>query len=129
MKKGVQLHLEMEEQLLIQGNESELSKVWSNLIANALYEMNYSGNLWIEGKKDGENVILTFTNDGPPIPENALSRLFEPFYTTKPIGEGSGMGLSIVHNIVVSMNGSIKVETGRLTTFTVTLPNTSNSKK
>lgn len=125
LKKGVELHVEMDEQLLLQGNESELSKVWSNLIANALYAMNYSGNLWIKGRTDSLSVILEFINDGPTIPEDVMARLFEPFYTTKPIGEGSGMGLSIVFNIIASMNGSIEAESKERTTFTITLPKTS----
>jgi signal transduction histidine kinase len=125
LKKGVELHVEMDEQLLLQGNESELSKVWSNLIANALYAMNYSGNLWIKGRTDSLSVILEFINDGPTIPEDVMARLFEPFYTTKPIGEGSGMGLSIVFNIIASMNGSIEAESKETTTFTITLPKTS----
>lgn len=124
LKKGVELHFEMDKQLLLQGNESELSKVWSNLIANALYAMNNNGNLWVIGTSDKKNIILTFSNDGPAIPEEVMSRLFEPFYTTKPVGEGSGMGMSIVFNIVASMNGSIEAETGDRTTFTVTLPKT-----
>ena len=122
LKKGVELHLDMETQLLLQGNESELSKVWSNLIANALYAMQYRGNLWITGRADHKNIILTFSNDGPAIPEEVMAKLFEPFYTTKPVGEGSGMGLSMVFNIVASMHGSIEAETGDRTTFTVTIP-------
>lgn len=127
LKKGVELHLDMETQLLLQGNESELSKVWSNLIANALYAMQYRGNLWITGRADHKNIILTFSNDGPAIPEEVMAKLFEPFYTTKPVGEGSGMGLSMVFNIVASMHGSIEAETGETTTFTVTLPKTSRT--
>ncbi|MDC0303613.1 ATP-binding protein [Flavobacteriales bacterium] len=112
----------MESELLLQGNESELSKVWSNLIANALYAMENSGNLWVQGVSNKQNIILIFKNDGPAIPNKVQERLFEPFYTTKPVGEGSGMGLSIAFNVVASMNGSIEVETGKTTTFTVIIP-------
>jgi signal transduction histidine kinase len=122
LKQNVELHIDMESELLLQGNESELSKVWSNLIANALYAMQNSGNLWVKGASDKQNIILTFANDGPAIPEEVQARLFEPFYTTKPVGDGSGMGLSIAFNVVASMNGSIEVETGETTTFTVTIP-------
>jgi signal transduction histidine kinase len=112
----------MDDQLLIQGNESEISKVWSNLIANAVYAMQNSGNLWIAGTSNNESITLTFSNDGPAIPKEVMNKLFEPFYSTKPIGDGSGLGLSIVSNIVASMNGSIEVDTGDRTTFTITLP-------
>ena len=121
-RRGVEVHLDIKDTLLIQANESEISKVWSNLIANALYAMNYQGYLNIQGLMDEHNVIVKVTNDGPEIPQHVLSRLFEPFYSTKPVGEGSGMGLSIVFNVVASMNGSIEVETGENTTFIVTLP-------
>ena len=124
MKKNVELHIDMESELLMQGNESELSKVWSNLIANALYAMENNGNLWVVGATNRHNIVLTFTNDGPVIPDEVKSRLFEPFYTTKPVGEGSGMGLSIAFNVVASMGGSIEVKTGAETTFTVTIPKT-----
>ncbi len=122
LKQNVELHVDMESELLLQGNESELSKVWSNLIANALYAMQNSGNLWVQGESNKQNIILTFRNDGPAILNEVQERLFEPFYTTKPVGKGSGMGLSIAFNVIASMNGSIEVETGETTTFTVTIP-------
>ena len=124
IRKGVEVHLDLEDPLVIEGNESEVSKIWSNLIANSLYAMQNSGNLWITGRSDQHNVIITVANDGPPIPEEVQARLFEPFYTTKPIGEGSGMGLSIVFNIVAAMNGSVEFESSATTTFTVTIPKT-----
>ena len=86
--------------------------------------MQNSGNLWITGRSDQHNVMITVANDGPPIPEEVQARLFEPFYTTKPIGDGSGMGLSIVFNIVAAMNGSVEFESSATTTFTVTIPKT-----
>lgn len=122
IKKGVELHLDLDAQMMLQGNESELGKVWSNLIANALYAMQYKGNLWITGTTDDKHVVLNFTNDGPTIPPEVVTRLFEPFYTTKPRGEGSGMGLGIVFNVVTSMDGSVEVESGVTTTFKVVLP-------
>lgn len=122
IRKGVEVHLDLEDSLFLQGNESEVSKIWSNLIGNSLYAMQNNGNLWITGRSDKRKVVITVANDGPAIPEEVQAHLFEPFYTTKPIGEGSGMGLSIVFNIVASMYGSIEVETGERTTFTVTIP-------
>ncbi len=122
MKRGVQLHTDMPHHLPILGNETEVSKVWANLISNAIYAMDYSGNLWIEGHADGVIVTLRFINDGPPIPDKVKERIFEPFFTTKPIGEGSGMGMSIVAGIVNALRGHIHVETGELTTFTLVFP-------
>ena len=124
IRQGVEVHLDLEDSLLIQGNESEVSKIWSNLIANSIYAMQNKGNLWITGRSDQHNVIITVANDGPAIPEEVQARLFEPFYTTKPIGEGSGMGLSIVFTIVASLNGSVECESKDTTTFTITIPKT-----
>ncbi len=122
MKSGVRLHTDMPYNLPILGNETEVSKVWANLISNAIYAMDYKGNLWITGKADDTTVTIYFSNDGPQIPDEVRARLFEPFYTTKPIGEGSGMGLSIISNILAALHGSIQLESERITTFTVTLP-------
>jgi two-component system NtrC family sensor kinase len=126
MKRGIQLHMDMQDELPIRGNETEVSKIWANLISNAIYAMNYQGNLWIEGHADHMHTTLRFTNDGPPIPEMVKARLFEPFYTTKPIGEGSGMGMSIVAGIVNSLQGRITVDTGKVTTFAIIIPHPAN---
>jgi signal transduction histidine kinase len=84
--------------------------------------MDYKGNLWITGKADDTTVTIYFSNDGPQIPDEVRARLFEPFYTTKPIGEGSGMGLSIISNILAALHGSVQLESGKITTFIVALP-------
>lgn len=122
IKRGVKLHMNMQGELPVRGNETEVSKIWANLISNALYAMSYKGNLWVEGAADNDLVTLRFSNDGPPIPANVRDRLFEAFFTTKPIGEGSGMGLNIVTDILTSMHGSISVHSEELTTFTISLP-------
>ncbi len=122
MKRGVLLHTDMPYDLPIRGNETEVSKIWANLISNAIYAMDYRGNLWITGKSDDTTVTISFSNDGPKIPDEVRTRLFEPFYTTKPIGEGSGMGLSIISNIISVLHGSIQLESEKITTFTVVLP-------
>lgn len=123
IKKGVSLHVSMDDQLMLKGNETEVSKIWNNLIANALHAMNNHGNLWVDCHSVSDNLVFRFSNDGPPIPTEVVDRIFEPFFSTKPIGEGSGMGLSIVSNIVNSMGGNISMETGERTTFVITLPN------
>jgi|GEM_PF-5737570 len=122
IKRGVNLHMNMRGELPVRGNETEASKIWANLISNALYAMKYRGNLWVDGVADNDMVTLSFSNDGPAIPSHVKERLFEAFFTTKPIGEGSGMGLNIVADILTSMNGSISVHSEELTTFTISLP-------
>jgi len=104
---------------------SELNQVWTNLIDNAIDAMEGRGTLTVRVRADtdGEGVCVSICDSGPGIPAEVRSRLFEPFYTTKPPGKGTGLGLHITHNIIARMGGRIEVEgePGR-TCFEVTLP-------
>lgn len=90
----------------------ELNQVWTNLVDNALdaMEVNEKGTLTIRTKKDNEFVEVTITDDGPGIPEEHISQIYDPFFTTKQMGKGTGMGLEVVHRIVKQHRGSIKVK-------------------
>jgi signal transduction histidine kinase len=68
------------------------------------------GRLWIEAVESTGEIKVTVSNNGPVIPEEVASRIFEAFFTTKPTGEGTGLGLDIVKRIVTSHNGQIWVE-------------------
>jgi PAS domain S-box-containing protein len=114
-------------------------QVLINLVTNARDAMGRGGHLLIRAKNvplaapvsdghrtvpDGEWVCLEVQDSGHGIPEENLGRLFEPFYTTKPIGGGLGLGLSIVHSIVTGAGGQVLVSSGpeRGTVFSVYLP-------
>lgn len=101
----------------------ELNQVWTNLIHNALQAMDYKGTLTIETHQQEANIVLKFTDNGKGIPTEVLPKIFQPFFTTKSAGEGSGLGLDIVRKIVEKHEGTIAVESvpGQ-TTFTVSLP-------
>jgi signal transduction histidine kinase len=102
---------------------SELNQVWTELIQNALEAMQDSGTLRLRTRRVGEMVAVEITNDGPGIPPEIASRIFEPFYTTKPPGQGLGLGLDAVNRIVSKHNGSVTVESSPgVTCFQVTLP-------
>ncbi|HTI58502.1 ATP-binding protein [Mucilaginibacter sp.] len=104
----------------------EMNQVWTNLIDNALDAMEGVENptLTIKTERDREFVQVSIIDNGPGIPDDVRSHIFEPFFTTKEMGKGTGMGLEMVHRIVVDQhNGSIKVtsEPGR-TAFVVCFP-------
>jgi signal transduction histidine kinase len=101
----------------------ELNQVWTNIIDNAVYALNKGGELKIETSCDSKNVIVKFIDNGQGIPAEIQSRIFDPFYTTKKVGEGTGMGLDIVNRIIRRHNGTIKVfsQPGK-TEFDICLP-------
>jgi signal transduction histidine kinase len=98
--------------------------VWTNLLDNAIDATPEGGRIRIEAEKDDGAVSVRIIDNGGGIPEEIRDRIFEPFYTTKPVGEGTGLGLDIVQRIVTQQHaGSISVDSkpGE-TTFTVILP-------
>ena len=101
----------------------DLNQVWTNLVHNALQAMDYKGILTIETHQQEANIVFKFTDNGKGIPPEVIPKIFQPFFTTKSAGEGSGLGLDIVRKIVEKHDGTIAVESvpGQ-TSFTVSLP-------
>ncbi len=101
----------------------ELNQVWTNLIHNALQAMEYHGTLTLEVKRQNGNLRVSVTDSGKGISAEIMPKIFQPFFTTKAAGEGSGLGLDIVKKIIEKHQGNIEVESvpGK-TTFTVSLP-------
>jgi signal transduction histidine kinase len=101
----------------------ELNQVWTNLIHNAVQALDGQGEIAIETQAIDGGVAVRVIDNGPGIPEDVVPRMFDPLYTTKPRGEGSGLGLSIVRRILERHGGRIEVESqpGR-TAFDVWLP-------
>lgn len=106
-------------------NENQLLQVFVNLIQNAAQAMGKSGTLILKTEPCGsEKVRASVSDTGAGIEQEALQRIFEPFYTTKAPGEGTGLGLSVTYGIVERHKGTIEAESepGKGTTFVVTLP-------
>ena len=123
LKHGIELCTDLDEVPDILCFPNELSQVWSNLIQNAIQAMNNFGQLSITLKHIDYALVLTFTDSGPGIPADIIDKIFEPMFTTKPKGEGTGLGLDIARRIVAEHNGTIIAEnTGEGVRFTVTLP-------
>jgi len=101
----------------------ELQQVWTNLIRNACQSMGWQGTLTLRLRGDDPWVLVEVTDQGPGIPAHLQDRIFTPFFTTKPEGEGMGLGLDLCRRIVGALGGTIGFESvvGR-TTFFVRLP-------
>jgi signal transduction histidine kinase len=108
----------------VPGSGSELNQVWTNLLDNAIGALGKSGTITIETARANDAVTVTIADDGPGIPEADKARVFEPFFSTKGPGEGTGLGLETSYRIVVEHHhGDVQVESqpGE-TRFTVRLP-------
>ncbi|NNM67076.1 MAG: PAS domain S-box protein, partial [Spirochaetales bacterium] len=107
----------------IMGYPDKLNQVWTNLISNALQAMEYKGTLEVVVRKEESFVLVEIVDSGPGIPEEIQNKIFEPFYTTKKPGEGSGLGLDISRTIVLEHKGAITFKSvpGH-TVFSVRLP-------
>jgi signal transduction histidine kinase len=130
LRDGIEVSLDYTEDLpSIQGYGSELNQVWTNLIDNAVAAMDGKGSLELRTYRDDDWVVIEVADSGPGIPIEAQEKIFDPFYTTKAPGEGTGLGLNISHGIVVEKHGGqISVEsTPGATRFTVKLPITEPS--
>ena len=84
---------------------AELNQVWTNLIVNALQAMAGSGTLTIRTARENDHALVEIGDTGSGIPAENLDRIFTPFFTTKPVGEGTGLGLDISWRIVAGRHG------------------------
>ena len=113
-----------EEQLWLRADIIQLTQIIFNLVINAIYFSPKNALVTIEAFQGQNSVILKIMDEGSGLTNLALEKVFQPFFTTKPVGEGSGLGLSVVHGIVASHKGEITATNNpdRGATFTVTLP-------
>ncbi|MCS6896168.1 MAG: ATP-binding protein [Bacteroidia bacterium] len=124
LKYGIEVTKEYDADLpQILGLPDQISQVWTNIISNAIQAMQGKGSLHIRVKREGDDIVTSFTDSGPGIPKEIQDKIFEAFFTTKPAGEGTGLGLDISRRIVEKHGGKIYFESepGK-TTFFVRLP-------
>lgn len=125
---------------LIMGNPTQVHQIFMNLCTNAAHAMEEKGGILefslkevtlthsLEGKgidlKPGNYMEIKVSDTGIGIPLDMIDKIFEPYFTTKGVGEGTGMGLALVHGIITSYGGKIKVDSvlGKGTQFTLYLP-------
>ena len=102
----------------------DMGRVILNLINNAFYaatlplqggrvnpDYKHVPTVWVSSKKSGDKVLISVKDNGPGIPQKIVDKIFQPFFTTKPTGQGTGLGLSLSYDIVKAHGGEIKVET------------------
>jgi two-component system NtrC family sensor kinase len=109
---------------IVQGIEYKLQQVFLNLFLNARDAMPKGGWLTVATRSHGEYAAIEVADTGSGIPVEQLSRIYDPFFTTKDIGKGTGLGLSITYGIVQEHDGTITCESaiGQGTRFTLRLP-------
>jgi signal transduction histidine kinase len=111
IKRGIKVQREYEKlPLLVNSYGSELNQVWTNIIDNAIDAMKGTGELRIKTYRDEDCVVVEIGDNGPGIPPDVEPHIFDPFYTTKGVGEGTGLGLDTALRIVKKHRGSIQVE-------------------
>ncbi len=123
----------------------EIGRVLLNLFNNAFYAVNekkssisksgavndaealakvFEPTVSVSTKKSGNQVSISVTDNGNGIPQNIVEKIFQPFFTTKPTGQGTGLGLSLSYDIIKTHGGTLKVDTkeGEYSNFTIELP-------
>tara|TARA_R110002073_G_scaffold139232_2_gene289380 strand:+ start:160044 stop:163670 length:3627 start_codon:yes stop_codon:yes gene_type:complete len=112
----------------------DMGRVILNLITNALHAISPNSKtpektvkdptIWISTEQKGDTVLIKIRDNGSGIPKEIVDKIFQPFFTTKPSGQGTGLGLSMSYDIVKSHGGELSVESkeGEGTTFTISIP-------
>jgi signal transduction histidine kinase len=122
---GIKVNLEYAKDIpRIEAYGNELNQVWTNILDNAISAMQGTGEIVIRTRVQNPWIIVEIEDDGPGIPQDIQSKIYDPFFTTKAPGEGTGLGLNISYNIIVEKHkGTIEVHSkpGR-THFEVKVP-------
>lgn len=124
-KRGIRLEVDMESTCPnVSADRDQMGQVLLNLIVNAIQAMPAGGTLSLRLRCRNEHVHLSVSDTGCGISPDDVPKLFTPFFSTKEVGEGTGLGLTVVHGIIEEHQGSITVESepGRGTTFHIHLP-------
>jgi signal transduction histidine kinase/DNA-binding response OmpR family regulator len=137
---SIDVRLQLESEALVMADPTQIHQIFMNLLSNAAQAMETDGGLLTIGISQtrlnryfdsmhklflpGEFLKITVTDTGVGIEPENLDKIFDPYYTTKGRGEGTGLGLSVVHGIVQACNGEIEVESepGHGTTFMIYMP-------
>lgn len=122
--KNIEIDLDLDKELWVKGNPSLLSQAFMNLFTNARDAMPKGGELIIKARRV-KNMVIAFVSDtGYGIEKDVLDKIFDPFFTLKEVGSGTGLGLSTTLGIIEQHNGTITVSSkpGKGATFKISMP-------
>jgi two-component system NtrC family sensor kinase len=124
-KSGIQVVVDMDENLpMVNGDPAHLNQVLINVVVNAIQAMPSGGTLTIKTMRKQDRASIIVQDTGQGIEEENKDKIFLPFFSTKEVDEGTGLGLSVVFGIVSEHGGSIEVSSkkGHGSTFDIMLP-------
>lgn len=122
---NITLSAELPENIIIFADRRKIQEAFINLLINAIQAIgSEQGQITVSASTDDKNTIISIKDSGPGIPKEILERIFDPFFSTKEVGQGTGLGLYIVYGIIEKHQGTIRVESnpGKGTCFFVSLP-------
>ncbi len=127
LKNKTEIHKEYEDNIPpIEAFGGQLNQVFMNILDNAVGAIKDKGDIWIRLKKSSnkKSLVIEIEDNGMGMDEETSRKVFNPFFTTKPVGQGTGLGMSITYKIIKNHQGDIKVESklNEGTKFTITLP-------
>jgi signal transduction histidine kinase len=106
----MQFEVECNQSYKIKGDRQRLSQVFVNLLTNAIDASEQGGKITIHSHKDDKAICIAISDEGIGIPDDIKDSLFEPFVTSKPTGQGTGLGLALAYKTVQDHNGTIEIE-------------------
>jgi PAS domain S-box-containing protein len=118
------LTVAIEGDFVVDAAANQIEQVLLNLIFNAAQALEQGGEIRVTAERRGEETRLCIADSGPGIPKEHLARIFEPFFSTKPVGKGTGLGLAVSWGIMKDHGGEIEVESelGQGSRFTLVFP-------
>lgn len=121
--KNIEIQLAVSDEIEIFADKQKIQQVFINLLRNGIDALDGQGVITIRAWKNHGDVKIAISDNGPGIPQKMQEKIFDPFFTTKDTGQGSGLGLFIVHDIIVQHGGRITVDSaGKGAVFTIVLP-------
>lgn len=124
-KNRITIHKEFPENMpTVEAYGGQLNQVFMNILDNAIGAIEGNGDIWIRALFTNNNARIEIEDNGSGMSEETKQKVFNPFFTTKPVGQGTGLGMSITYKVIKNHNGDITIETkqGIGTKFIITLP-------